>query len=87
MGVSYDRKIIHEFISPMQYIIRLVYTSLISCACVFPSWLVQGALVSLAVRGHTSINLPFRERAVSLSKGDRKCQCKDIDYQIITGSL
>ncbi len=42
-----DRKIIHEYNSIPQPIIRLVYTSLISCACVFLSWLVRHALSRL----------------------------------------
>ncbi len=36
-----DRKIIHEYNSIPQPIIRLVYTSLIACACLFLSWLVN----------------------------------------------
>ena len=54
-----DRKIIHEYNSIPQHIIRLVSTSLIACACLFLSWLAQSALVSLVVRDHASTNSPL----------------------------
>ncbi len=59
--ISQDRfehdAIIHEYNSIPQPIIRLVYTSLIACACVFLSWLVRYALSRLLSLLQNSIDL------------------------------